>query len=56
MHELNKVPEELLTEILHYTVYLKSKHFESLENSLMSQQALAEDWLREEEDAAWQNL
>ena len=56
LEELNQVPDELLTEIFHYTVYLKSKHMHTLETPILSQIALGQEWLLPEEDTAWESL
>ncbi len=57
--EIEQVPEPLLDEVLEFVRSLKVKvkpGDEGLEVSLLSESALQQDWLRPEEDAAWQDL
>jgi Protein of unknown function (DUF2281) len=56
--EIEKLPEPLLQEILDFVQFLQTKHQarEIREISIMSESSLQKDWLRPEEDAAWQNL
>ena len=55
--EIEQIPESLFPEILKFVQYLKYKHQqEQLETTLLSESALAKDWLTPEEDAAWQDL
>ncbi len=55
--EIEQIPESLFPEILKFVQYLKYKHQqEQLETKLLSESALAKDWLTPEEDEAWQDL
>jgi hypothetical protein len=46
-----------LIQVLNYLQYLKIKHQQGMmETALLSEAILAEDWLKPEEEAAWQNL
>jgi len=55
--ELNNLPENLIEEILDYINFLKSKSLKKkTELALMSESSLRKDWLKPEEDKAWQDL
>ncbi len=55
--EIEQVPEPILVEVLDYLQFLKLKHLnENLEVSILSESSLQKDWLKPEEDEAWQNL
>ncbi|MDZ7964784.1 MAG: DUF2281 domain-containing protein [Nostoc sp. DedSLP03] len=56
--ELEKLPEPLLQEILDFVQFLQAKYQKekTLEISIMSESSLQKDWLRPEEDSAWQDL
>ncbi len=55
--EIEQIPESLFPEVLKFVQYLKYKHQqEQLETTLLSESALAKDWLTPEEDQAWQDL
>ena len=55
--ELEKVPEKVLDEILDYINFIKEKLIkQKLETALLSESCLKKDWLRPEEDEAWQDL
>ncbi|MBC5795745.1 DUF2281 domain-containing protein [Dolichospermum circinale CS-534/05] len=56
--ELEKLPEPVLQEVLDFVQFLKTKkqRKEMLEITIMSESSLEKDWLKPEEDAAWQNL
>jgi hypothetical protein len=56
--ELEKLPEPVLKEVLDFVQFLQTKQQqkEMLETTIMSESSLAKDWLKPEEDAAWQNL
>ncbi len=57
MTEIQQVPEPLLEKVLDFVRLLRAKHTqEKLEISLLSESSLAKDWLRPEEDDAWQDL
>ncbi|WP_223265295.1 DUF2281 domain-containing protein [Nostoc sp. 'Peltigera membranacea cyanobiont' 210A] len=56
--ELEKLPEPLLQEILDFVQFLQAKYQKDkiLEITIMSESSLRKDWLRPEEDTAWQDL
>jgi hypothetical protein len=57
IQEIEQIPEFLVEEVLDFVQFLKTKHVQNkLEISIMSEPALAKDWLRPEEDEAWQDL
>ncbi|MFM5993722.1 MAG: DUF2281 domain-containing protein [Dolichospermum sp.] len=56
--ELEKLPEPVLQEVFDFVQFLRTKQQQKqmLEITIMSESSLAKDWLKPEEDAAWQNL
>jgi hypothetical protein len=55
--KLEEIPEPLLTEVLDFVRFLKSRVVEErFEAALLSESALRKDWLLPEEDEAWRNL
>ena len=57
INEIEETPEPLLGEILDFVQFLKSKLVRpGFETALVSEPVLAKDWLRPEEDEAWQGL
>ncbi|MBW4595310.1 MAG: DUF2281 domain-containing protein [Brasilonema angustatum HA4187-MV1] len=56
--ELEKLPEPLLQEILDFVQFLQAKNQQRSirEITIMSESSLQKDWLRPEEEAAWQDL
>ena len=57
LNEIQKIPEPLLTEVLDFVQFLKKKvSSEKTEITAMSETSLRKDWLRPEEDTAWQHL
>jgi hypothetical protein len=57
MREVEKLPEPFLDEVLDFVQFLKKKLItEGLETAIASESSLKKDWLRAEEDEAWQNL
>lgn len=57
LHEIEQIPDFLIEEVLDFVQFLKSKHLQNrLEISVMSESALAKDWLRPEEEEAWRDL
>ena len=55
--ELEKITDKFLDEALDFIRYLKTKKIqEHLETAVISESLLQKDWLRPEEEAAWQNL
>ena len=57
LKEIEQVPEFVLTEVLDFLQFLKAKHSsQNIELSILSESSLAKDWLKPEEDEAWQDL
>lgn len=57
IHAIEEVPEPLLTEVLDFVHFLQSKiDQEKFEGAIQSESTLAKDWLKAEEDEAWQCL
>jgi len=57
LREIEETPDELLEEVLDFIQFLKHrKNSEKFEITLASESALKKDWLRPEEDEAWQHL
>jgi len=55
--EIEQVPEPLLVEVLDFVYFLKAKTArEKLDVTIMSESSLSKDWLKPEEDQAWQDL
>jgi len=54
--EIETAPESLLGEILDFVRFLKVTKAETMEAAIMSEPSLGRDWLRPEEDEAWQDL
>lgn len=55
--EIEQVPDIFLDEALDFIRYLKTKSLpERKETLAASESSLQKDWLRPEEDAAWQDL
>ena len=52
---ISHAPDNKLDTILAFIKFVLYES-EDLTNSLLSEPSLAKDWMREEEDAAWQNL
>ena len=57
MQEVSQLPDPLLAELLEFVRFLKGKTAESrFATAIASETALAKDWLKPEEDTAWQDL
>lgn len=55
--EVEKFPEPFLDEVLDFIQFLKGKIVTSkMATAFASEPSLKKDWLRPEEDEAWQNL
>ena len=55
--EIEQVPEALIDELLDFVHFLKSKIIkERVDTAIASESSLRKDWLRPEEDEAWQSL
>ena len=57
LNEIEQTPESLLDDVLMYLRFLKTKLAqERLDTAIASESVLKQDWLRPEEDKAWQSL
>lgn len=57
IQEVENMPDFLLDEVLDFLQFVKAKYQqEKLETTILSESSLQKDWLRPEEDAAWQDL
>lgn len=57
LDEIEQVPEPLLDEVLDFIHFLKTKIIkEGLDTAIASELSLKKDWLKPEEDEAWQSL
>lgn len=57
IREMDQVPDNLFEEILDFICFLKARsQKEKLETAIASESSLKKDWLRVEEDKAWQDL
>ena len=57
LQEIEEAPEEFSFEVLEIIRALKHiKNLDANEPALLSQEALAKDWLSPEEDEAWKDL
>lgn len=55
--ELEQVPDVFLDEAVEFIRYLKGRAVtEQIGTYIASEPSLKKDWLRPEEDAAWENL
>ncbi len=55
--EIEKVPEQYIDQVLDFVQFLKIKVIgEKINTAAISESSLRKDWLRPEEDEAWQNL
>ena len=57
VREIEQVPELFLDELWDFIQFLKTKIVrEKLEIAVASESSLKKDWLKPEEDEAWQDL
>ena len=57
LNEIDQVPESFLDEVLDFVHFLKTKIIkERLDTDIASESSLKKDWLKPEEDEAWQSL
>ncbi|HEC67290.1 MAG TPA: DUF2281 domain-containing protein [Candidatus Desulfofervidus auxilii] len=57
LKEIEKIPEQYLTQILDFIRFLEMKALEErMGTAIVSETSLKKDWLRPEEDEAWQDL
>ena len=57
LSEIEQVPDSFIDEVLDFVHFLKTKIIkERLDTAIASESSLKKDWLKPEEDEAWQNL
>ncbi len=57
LHEIEQAPDDLLQKVLDFIRFLKQRsNSEKFDVTVASESALGKDWLRPEEDEAWQHL
>lgn len=57
IQEIEQMPNELLDQVFDFLKVLQMKHSqEKVEVRMLTESAFAKDWLRPEEDEAWQDL
>jgi hypothetical protein len=57
LKEIEEVSEPILDEVIDFLQFLKTKTIqENLSITIASESTLRRDWLRPEEDEAWQGL
>ncbi len=57
LQEIEQMPDALLDDVLNFVRSLKAQQLQmNLEICLLSEAVLAKDWLRAEEEEAWQDL
>lgn len=57
INELEQAPEPIIDEVMDFVHFLKAKGVkEKFGTAIASESSLRKDWLRPEEDEAWQNL
>lgn len=55
--KIERLPEHYLSEILDFIDFIEKKVLEEkIETAIISETSLKKDWLRPEEDEAWQDL
>lgn len=57
LNEIEQVPESVLDEVIDFVHFLKTKIIkEKIDIAIASESYLKKDWLKPEEDEAWQSL
>jgi hypothetical protein len=57
LKEVENMPDVLVDEILDFILFLKTKSSKEIaETLIISESSLSKDWLKPEEEEAWQNL
>ncbi len=57
LNEIEQVPESVLDEVIDFVHFLKTKIIkEKVDIAIASESSLKKDWLKPEEDEAWQSL
>ena len=57
INELEHMPEQYIDQVIDFIKFLKMKMVqEKINTALISESSLIKDWLKPEENEAWQNL
>jgi hypothetical protein len=56
LSKIQYVPEPFLDELLDFVQFLEAKKVDQIDTAIASESSLKKDWLRPEEDEAWQDL
>ena len=57
IREIDQIPEPFLDEVMEFVQFLKTRMTKQiLDITIASESSLKKDWLRPEEDDAWQKL
>ncbi len=57
LNEIEQVPESVLDEVIDFVHFLKTKIIkEKIDIAIASESSLKKDWLKPDEDEAWQSL
>ena len=57
IREIELLPESDVEKVLEFVSFLKSSHAHGKSSdAILSESSLKKDWLKPEEDIAWQNL
>lgn len=57
LNEIEQVAESVLDEVIDFVHFLKTKIIkEKIDIAIASESSLKKDWLKPEEDEAWQSL
>ncbi len=56
LNEIQHVPEPFLDELLDFVQFLRAKTIKQMGIAIASESSLIKDWMRPEEDKAWQDL
>jgi hypothetical protein len=57
IREIDQIPEPFLDEVMDFVQFLKTRMAKQvLDITIASESSLKKDWLKPEEDDAWQNL
>ena len=57
LNEIEQVPESVLDEVIDFVHFLKTKIIKGkIDIAIASESSLKKDWLKPEEDEAWQTL
>ncbi len=57
INEIERIPKEYLVEILDFIRFIETKVLEEkMDTAIAGESSLKKDWLKVEEDEAWQDL